>query len=253
MNILLTNDDGYDAPGITILAQKLSEVHSVYVLGPDRNRSAVSNHVTMYDKLTVEKVSDRLWKCSGYPADCAAIGFSSDLFDVKFDAVVSGINCGANMGSDIIFSGTCAAAREAVLSGVPAVAFSLDPIDWGKAAKEGYKFSALADFAAKNLETLVSLCNLTPPKMFVNVNGGSFDSYKGVKFSETLCKRDYQDKIKITKNDGIINTEYVFGGGKTLEETNSDYEIVQKGYISISRVYAEPLCDKIVDDISFKL
>ena len=174
MKLLLTNDDGYDAPGITILAQKLSEVHSVYVLGPDRNRSAVSNHVTMYDKLTVGKVSDRLWKCSGYPADCAAIGFFSNLFDVKFDALVSGINWSANMGADILFS-------------------------------------------------------------------------------ETLCKRDYQDKIKITKSNGIINTEYVFGGGKTLEETNSDYEIVQEGYISVSRVYAEPLCDKIVDDISFKL
>ena len=104
MKLLLTNDDGYEAPGITILAQKLSEVHSVYVLGPDRNRSAVSNHVTMYDKLSVGKVSDRLWKCCGYPADCAAIGFFSNLFDVKFDALVSGINWSANMGADIIFS-----------------------------------------------------------------------------------------------------------------------------------------------------
>lgn len=253
MNLLLTNDDGYNAQGITVLAEHLSKKHNVFLVGPDRNRSAVSNHVTMFGNLSLEKVSERVWKSEGYPADCAAIGLLSDLTGVKIDALVSGINCGANMGSDIIFSGTCAAARQAVLSGIPAVAFSLDPIDWSKAQKEGFKFDALAEFAVNNLESLISLCILDRPRMFVNVNGASLDSYKGVKFADSLCSRTYKDTLKIVNQDGKMHTEYVFGDSNTLPEDNSDFDIVQKGYIAVARVLVDPVCQKIVDDITFKL
>ena len=84
------------------------------------------------------------------------------------------------MGTDIVYSGTCAVARQGVLSGVPSVAVSLDPVSWDTIDKEGFKFEALADFTAKNIEKLLGLAKTTPPRAFVNINALSIDSYQGV-------------------------------------------------------------------------
>lgn len=256
MNLLLANDDGYQADGLKILAEKLSKQHNVYVVAPESNRSAVSQHISMFNSLSVRKVSDRVWACSGFPADCVAIGLISDLLDVKIDAVVSGINTGANLGTDILYSGTCAAAKQAILTKVPAIAVSLDPVDWEKANKEGYKFNALADFIANNLEKLVSLSRLDSPRMFVNVNGASIDSYKGYKFTNDLCLRDYEDKIKLTASENDINlytSSFVPGSGETYSKENGDFRAVRDGFISISLVYADPVCSETVDGISLSL
>lgn len=253
MNLLLTNDDGYDAPGLKVLAEILSRNNNVYVVGPDRNRSAVSNHATLFGKLGLEKTGEKSWKSEGYPADCASIGVESDLTGVKIDAVVSGINCGANMGSDIIFSGTCAAARMAVLSGVPGIAVSLDPIDWAIVQQGKMDYKPVAEFVEKNLEVLVSMSNLNYPRMFVNVNAGAFESYKGAKTVTKICKRRYNDKIEVFEEEGKLYTKCVFGEGSTLEEEGSDFDLVRKGFVTVSRVYVEPLCDEQVDDINFKL
>lgn len=254
MNLLLTNDDGFDAKGITVLAEKLSQKHNVYVLGPDRNRSAVSNCITLFSKIKLTKVNDHLYKSEGFPADCSAIGLLSDYFGVKFDAVLTGINLGANMGTDIIYSGTCAAARQAVLCGVPAVAFSLDPVDWNKARAEGFKFDALAEFALNNIERLISLCKLDYPRMFINVNGASVDSYKGVKFANSICVRVYGDKINVGEQDSQLYSEYVMGGAEeTPADAGTDLQIVQDGYVAVSRILVDPVCDQLVDDIKFKL
>jgi len=253
MNLLLTNDDGFDAPGLNVLAKRLAKEHKVFVIGPDRNRSAVSNHASLFGKLELTKVKENFWKSEGYPADCASIGIESDLTGVKIDAVVSGINCGANMGTDIIYSGTCAAARSAVLSGVPGIAVSLDPIDWANVQKGTLNYEPVADFVAKNIETLISLCNLSYPRMFVNVNGGAFDSYKGAKMVNKICRRQYSDEIQVFEEDEKLYTKCIFGEGKTLEENNTDYDLVRKGFVSISRVYVEPVCDEQVDDLDFKL
>ena len=125
MNLLLCNDDGFDSEGIKVLAKKLSQKHKVYIVAPDSNRSAVSHHITMFKENTLIKLDDNLYSCSGFPVDCVFTGIESSLFGVKIDAVISGINRGANMGTDIIYSGTCAVARQGVLSGLPSVAFSL--------------------------------------------------------------------------------------------------------------------------------
>ena len=254
MKILLSNDDGIDAKGLQILATRLEkDGHEVYVIAPDSNRSAVSHHITMYNVNTLKEAGKNRWACSGYPSDCVCIGLKSDLFDFKFDVVISGINEGANMGTDIVYSGTCGAARQAVLDGVPGIALSVDPDEWTIECRKKIKYEAMADFAADNLKELIALASTDLPRLFVNVNGASRESYLGVKYCQSLCIRDYGDKLKIVEADGKLESHFVPGGALPREDENCDAFVVRNGYIAISRVYAEPLAAEIVDGMQFKL
>ena len=254
MNILLTNDDGIEAKGLNVLAERFEKAgHSVYVIAPDSNRSAVSHHITMYNTNILKKTGLKSWACSGYPSDCVCIGLKSDLFDFKFDAVISGINEGANMGTDIIYSGTCGAARQAVLDGVPGIALSVDPEEWTPECRKNMKYEAMADFAVNNLKELIALASTEVPRLFVNVNGASRDSYLGVKYCKALCIRDYGDRLKILDNNGVSESHFVPGGAVAREDKDCDAYTVKEGYIAISRVYAEPLAAQIVDAIQFKV
>lgn len=249
MNVLLTNDDGIESRGIKVLADRLSKDHNVYVLAPESNRSAVSHHISMMVPTSIKKHSERWYSCSGYPSDCACIGLTSDLFDVKFDVLISGINAGCNLGTDIVYSGTCGAARQGIFDGVPSIALSLDPIDWAKP----FKYEALADFAAKNLEALMTLANLKKPRIFVNVNGASLDSYKGVVFGNEICVRNYNDKITIKRTDEGIKSNMEFGTNSEEYSEKCDTTIVHNGYVCVNRIYADPVCADIVDGVTFKL
>ena len=254
MKILLSNDDGIQAKGINVLAERLEkDGHEVYVIAPDSNRSAVSHHITMYNVNTLKEAGTNRWACSGYPSDCVCIGLKSNMFDFKFDVVISGIYEGANMGTDIVYSGTCGAARQAVLDGIPAIALSVDPEEWTIECRNKMKYEAMADFAAKNLEQLMALARTEVPRVFVNVNGASTDSYLGVKYCQSLCIRDYGDTLKIIDNNGVKESHFVPGGATPKPDENSDAYVVKEGYIAISRVYAEPLATEIVDGMQFKL
>lgn len=254
MNILLANDDGIKCEGIQVLAERLSKEHSVFVVAPDGNRSAVSQHLSMFVATKLTEYKENQWACSGFPSDCAFIGGRSNLFEKKIDVVISGINAGGNMGTDIIYSGTCAAARQAVLDGIPGIAVSVNPEDWAKVKTEGWKYSAMADFIAKNVELLASLAKLDYPRMFVNVNGSSTDSYAGVKYTDKICVREYGDSIKIVEENGEKLAQYVMGGNPAKNyDPECDAAVVAKNYISVSRIYVDPMCAGPVDDLEFKL
>ncbi len=129
MEILVTNDDGIYAEGIRILAMKLSHYGNVTALAPDSERSASSHSINIRKPLTIEKVTDifpgvESYQTNGTPADCVRL--ATGALNKKFDLVVSGINNGLNIGTDIIYSGTCAAAREAYIEGIPSMAISCD-------------------------------------------------------------------------------------------------------------------------------
>ena len=128
MNILVVNDDGIKAIGIKILATALLKHGNVYVVAPDRPRSAASHKVILHKPLSFEAVDEIdgaiCYKTSGMPADCVRL--ATGILDVKFDLVFSGVNNGLNIGTDIIYSGTVAAAREANIEYIPAVAISTD-------------------------------------------------------------------------------------------------------------------------------
>ena len=124
MKILVSNDDGYLATGINVLTEALAEVADVVVVAPDRNRSAASNSLTVHSPLRVQRVADNRFSVDGTPSDCVHLALTGFL-DHEPDLVVSGINHGANLGDDVIYSGTVAAAMEGRFLGLPAIAVSL--------------------------------------------------------------------------------------------------------------------------------
>src|SRR5687768_8614218 len=124
MRILVSNDDGYFAPGITVLAEALSNCAEVTVVAPERDRSGASNSLTLDRPLSVRRASNGYLYVNGTPTDCVHLAVTG-LLEVLPDVVISGINYGANMGDDTIYSGTVAAATEGFLLGIPSVAISL--------------------------------------------------------------------------------------------------------------------------------
>ncbi len=165
MKILLTNDDGYRAPGILALYNALKTKHEVTLAAPDRERSAIGHGITLHHPLKYEPVhlngGGSGYAVSGTPADCVKLG----LFDIcqgKPDLVISGINAGSNTGVNINYSGTAGAAREAAINNIGALAVS---IQYG----EVMDFEGMADYTASNLDRIKALD--LPKGVFLNING----------------------------------------------------------------------------------
>jgi 5'-nucleotidase len=129
MRILISNDDGYLAPGINALAEALASVADIVVVAPDSNRSGASNSLSLDRPLSVQQAANGFYFVNGTPTDCVHVALTG-ILDYRPDLVVSGINNGPNMGDDTLYSGTVAAATEAFLFGIPAIAFSQAEFGW---------------------------------------------------------------------------------------------------------------------------
>ena len=169
MNILLTNDDGVHAPGIKILRETLSSIANVVVVAPLQERSTTGHTLTLDHTLRLVEIEENVYGCSGFPADCALMGIAH-LYKTKkekVDLVISGINRGANLGQDIYYSGTVAAAREAVFHNVPAIAVS-SCMDFHSTEKNELFYYSASNF----IKTLVQLniSALIPPMTLININ-----------------------------------------------------------------------------------
>ncbi len=160
MRILLSNDDGYFAPGINILAEHLSGIADITVVAPERNRSGASNSLTLDRPLTVRKTSNGFYYVNGTPTDCVHLAVTGLLADLP-DMVISGINDGANMGDDTIYSGTVAAAMEGYLLDIPSFAVSM--------SRHGAQYF---ETAARVVVDLVKRYQKTgfPPPLLLNIN-----------------------------------------------------------------------------------
>ena len=254
MNVLITNDDGYDSDGIQILGSVLKKAgHTVYMVAPSENRSAISSGITMTRRLDIKNVGDRYWSCSGTPADCIITGLKSNLIEESVDVILSGINDGGNIGTDIIYSGTCAAARQGALYGIPSIALSISFVH-GNAEKRGC-FERLPQFAAKNLPSLVLLAGKNGCASFVNVNAFSFSSWNGVRLTGSLAVRHYDDSVEIVHKPDGDGMQSLFYGKEPLSSgtQDSDYSVCAEGYISVSGVMVEPVHSELIDGISFSL
>ena len=234
MKILLTNDDGVHAEGLLALAKYLEKNHDVWVVAPDRNRSGVSHGITMGEPLKICQLAEKRFSCSGVPVDCTFNGINGILQENP-DVVISGINKGPNLGTDIVFSGTAAAARQASFYDIPGIAVSLASFE------KNLDYSALAEFVSKNIESLVTLCQ---KDIFLNINADSLSSYKGYKFT-SLSKRSYKDKVSVyNAPDGKLYSFFVGGGVESFGDEDSDEKAVSEGYVSISRVLSQPVSIK---------
>lgn len=260
MNLLLTNDDGYGSKGIETLKARLKECgHKVFVMAPSGNRSGVS-HGMAFASLDFVKVAENEWTCSGKPVDCVVSALRSDIFQEKIDVVISGINAGANIGTDILYSGTCAAARQAVMYKVPGIALSIEPCvgcsyeDPTSHSDERYDFSGMAEFAANNLLNLIKLCKLDGKYAFVNVNALSGNKYTEAVICNELAQRTYKDYIYLGEKDseGVQKSRFTGEMPGTKGGCGCDYSAVYDKKVAVSVVYAEPLACE-VDGISFSL
>jgi len=225
MKILLTNDDGINADGLQILRQILSTSHDVYVIAPDKERSACSNIFTMREELTVTKYDDNCYSISGYPADCVSIGLHSDVIP-EIDIVVSGINHGPNLGDDIHFSGTVAGARTAFIFGKPSIAVSID------------FFHSSSPFLIDTADFILNYINTEtiPDNAYLNINYPNIpkDEIKGIKYT-CLSRRAYVDSyVKSIKKNSNQFTMKLNGTIETKNTPLSDSLALQNSYISIT-------------------
>jgi len=231
MRILVTNDDGFEAEGLVILAEVLSREHDVRILAPDRERSGVSQAITLCDAQKLRKVGRNAFSCSGTPTDCVllamlgAIGFEPEV-------VVSGINRGPNLGTDILYSGTCAAAREAVLAGVPGIAVSC------ASRAPSLRYGGAASFVLKRLDALAAACS---ENAFVNVNAPSVDDDSLEAIWTHPCRRAYANEIKSFSGPDGFDYFFLMGGesGARADDA-SDVSIVSAGKVSVSRILVQP-------------
>src|SRR3970282_1548128 len=161
LRILVSNDDGYFSPGITVLAEALRQLGEVTVVAPERDRSGASNSLTLDRPLTVRRAANGYFSVNGTPTDCVHLAVTG-LLDELPDVVVSGINLGANMGDDTIYSGTVAAAMEGYLLGIPSLALSL-------ASKVGRHYDTAARIACEIVERFQRTPPAAPGLLNVNV------------------------------------------------------------------------------------
>ncbi|MGB3367139.1 MAG: 5'/3'-nucleotidase SurE [Acidaminobacteraceae bacterium] len=236
MNILITNDDGIYAHGLSSLVEHLAKDHKIYVVAPKSHQSAKSHSITLYeplyvneiDKFTHENIKTQT-SVSGTPADCVKIAIGELLKDIDIDLVISGTNHGENLGHDVIYSGTVAAAIEASFHNIPAIACSL-------VGRRNYNFEPSAKFIANNVETLKSL--ITDPKVVLNINFPSSGNFKGCKLTE-LGSVSYYNVFDARKNPQ--GKTYYWVGGEPIENIEANHELTDVGAVVSDFISVTPI------------
>ena len=227
MKILVTNDDGVHAPGITALAEALAGVGTVAVVAPDRERSAVGHALTLHHPLRATELSPGVFAVDGTPTDCVNLGIHA-LLDHKPDIVVSGINRGSNLGDDVTYSGTVSAAMEATLMGIPALAVSLATDGAGE------HYPAAAAIAARLVREVHD--RGLPPDTFLNVNVPDLPLSR-LKPPLITCqgRRRYEGTI-VAKIDPRGRRYYWIGSAapEFLDLEGSDHYAVSRGHVSVT-------------------
>lgn len=246
MSILLSNDDGVRAPGLIALAGAVSQKAELQVIAPSYDRSGVSNCLTLDRPLQIEEHSNRYIGVDGTPTDCIHLGTSGFYCPVP-ERVISGINYGANMGDDVLYSGTVAAAMEGRFLEKPAIAVSLATLNKSEAEVDFDKaagvFITLMDF----LETLE-----LPVATILNINIPDLpaEQLQGVKFT-TLGRRLKSENPVRTENPRG-KTVYWIGraGGPVDNVPGTDFHEVANGYISITPIHADMTHRNVLDKLS---
>ena len=235
MYVLVTNDDGIDAPALLPLKQALDQVAETIVFAPDHNWSAAGHPKTMHKPLRADPVTlpdgSQGFSCSGAPSDCVALAFLG-VIERKPDLIVSGINVGANLGYDIFYSGTVAAAVEGVINGMPAIALSFDSF-------EAVDYTGPAGFAARLVQYVAR--HGLPADMFLNVNFPAipWEEVKGVAITR-LGRRVYRDEL-VPRTDPRGRAYYWIGGKPPsgVPDRGTDIWAVINGHVSVTPVHLD--------------
>jgi 5'-nucleotidase len=228
MKILISNDDGYQAPGIVALYEALKDVAEVEVVAPEQNNSAKSNALTLHSPLYVQRANNGFRYVNGTPADCVHIALTG-LLGYRPDLVVSGINNGANMGDDTIYSGTVGAAMEGYLFGIPAIAFSQTEKGWRHLDAAAFKVRELVQQMMQQ-----NLIGTQPWLLNVNIPCLPLESLKPMKVCH-LGRRHSAEKV-ITQTSPRGETMYWIGGAGAAKDEGegTDFHATALGHIAMT-------------------
>jgi 5'-nucleotidase len=226
MRILVSNDDGYFAPGISALAEALAACAEVTVVAPERDRSGSSNSLTLDRPLTVRRAPNGYMYVNGTPTDCVHLAVTG-LLDQLPDVVVSGINYGANMGDDTIYSGTVAAATEGFLLGIPSLAISL-------VAEGGGHFDTAARVACDVVRRFSARPLNQPVLLNINVPDARYDALRGTAVTRLGKRHKAEPVVKSTTPRGDV--VYWVGAAGAAQDAGegTDFHAAANGMVSIT-------------------
>jgi 5'-nucleotidase len=241
--ILCTNDDGYLATGLRVLAEAAGGLGAVSVVAPDREQSATSHSLTMHFPLRARRIDAHTFSVDGTPTDCVALAVGA-LLEQRPDYVLSGINHGQNMGEDVLYSGTVAGAMEATILGIPAVAFSYTGNDPDDIVPFGPLIRSL-------LEQILRRPDF-PPETLLSVNLPPIPpaEVRGVRVTR-LARRVYTDSL--TRALDPSGREYFWIGGGATEwraPEGSDFWAVQQGYVSVTPLHLDLTNHQLLGDVA---
>lgn len=242
MKVLVTNDDGYMALGLGVLARAAAGLGEVHVVAPDREQSATSHSLTMHFPLRVRRTASGMIAVDGTPTDCVILALGA-LLEERPDFVLSGVNHGANLGDDVLYSGTVAAAMEATILGIPAVAISYT-------GRDPEAIEAWTEQLSRLLEQIVERRDF-PTDALLNINLPAIApaDVAGVKVT-TLGRRAYIDSL--TRSHDPSGREYYWiGGGESRwwGASNSDFRAIQAGYISVTPLHLDLTNYRLLQDV----
>ena len=240
MHFLLSNDDGYQASGISILAEVLSEIGNVTVVAPDRDRSGASKSLTLDSPLYVKQDKRGFYYVNGTPSDCVHLAITG-LLDEEPDMVISGINAGANLGDDVLYSGTVAAAMEGRFLGCPAIAFSL--------AGESSDYKSAVLVVKKVIQSLIKN-PLEEILLNINIPDVNYDSIEG--YEVTRLGNRHKSEPAIETHDPKGRKVYWVGevGAERDAGKGTDFYAIRKNKVSITPMHIDLTKHQFLSTIS---
>jgi 5'-nucleotidase len=233
MRVLVSNDDGVDAPGIRILAERLATVGEVTVVAPDRDRSGASNSLTLDNPIRSLRMDNGYYRVAGTPTDCVHLALAG-LLDEEPDIVVSGINNSANLGDDVIYSGTVSAAMEGRFLGLPAIAVSLASKD-----HVGTHYDSAAQAVVMLMKQL--LVDALPADTILNVNVPDLPWSEIKGFEVTRLGKRHRSAPCIKQSDPRGRTIWWIGPSGEIDDAGpgTDFDAVSRGFISVTPIHVD--------------
>lgn len=239
LNILVSNDDGYLAPGINALAQELSSIANIYLVAPDRNRSGASSSLTLTQPINTVRHKDNVFSVEGTPADCINIALGG-LIEQRMDMVISGINDGPNMADDALYSGTVAAAIEGRHLGLPSVAVSM-------ASFHPKHFSTAAVITKKIITHLLAIPLAANTILNINVPDLALSEIKGI--SSTRLGSRLPPEYAAEHANPRAQTMFWLGpaGDENDNAVGTDFHAVKHGFVSVTPLTIDMTNHKVLD------
>jgi 5'-nucleotidase len=246
MRILLSNDDGILAKGLKVLEQACEPLGELHVVAPDREQSATSHSLTLHHPLRPVRLGERRWQVDGTPTDCVMLACEA-LLEARPDFVISGINHGPNMGEDVLYSGTVAAAMEGLALGIPSIAVSFA----GSVLRADALLDTQVDLLRTLLKRLMTLPAFPANTLFnVNLPPIAADDVKGYRITR-LGRRVFSDSI--TRMKDPWGREILWIGGGSVEWSgpdDSDFRAVHEGYVSVTPLHLDLTHHTVLDAAS---